>query len=237
VLIAFSIAAFAAMLIGGYLPLGPREISRTLMYRLFALRAGILLGAAFTEILPEALDNGRAAAGWGALGAFVFLISMQSLAMIDTCPEYLEHCRKHTLSAAALLALTAHSFIDGFNLSLAYVAGTTAGAAIGLALALHKMADGFTLTTLLKERGYARSRATAALVCVALATPAGAAASYFGLADISSTATAAWLGFAGGSFIYIGAADILPRLHRLEDKADLAYFAAGLAGLSALRML
>lgn len=235
-MIFFAALAFGMTLLGGLFPLAKDTISRKGMWRLFSLRAGLLLAVAFTEILPEAWRQNPALAGWGALAAFVLLFVMSNFSMVDTCAEYLEQCQKHTISGVALLALSVHSFIDGFNLSVSYSAGAAAGTAVGVALALHKIADGFTLTSLLKQSGYARAASLGALVWVAAATPLGSLLCSLGLKGFSAAASAGWLGFAAGSFIYISAMDILPRLHKNEDKACLGYFGLGLFGLAALRI-
>lgn len=236
-LLGFTALAILMTFAGGLLPLSPLLFSRRGMSRLFSARAGILLAVAFTEILPAALGRHQVLAGWTALGAFAFLFVMGHFLMLDSCPEYLEQCRVHYLGFAALLALFAHSFIDGFNLGVSFSAGSRAGIAVGLALALHKVADGFTLTSLFRDSGYGRSRSLWALGGVASATPLGSLLSGLGLGGLSAGPEAAWLGFAAGSFIYIAAADVLPRLHKDQDRGQLAFFGLGLFGMAALRLL
>ncbi len=233
----FAVLAVVMTLLGGLVPMAKNMLSRAGMWRMFALRAGILLAVAFTEILPDAVLLDARLAGWGALAAFVLFFAMESFAMLDTCPEYLEECRIHSIGWAALVALFAHSFIDGFNLSVSFAAGAKAGAAVGVALALHKLADGFTLTTLFAQSGLSRGRSLAGLLMIAAATPLGCAAKALGLGGLPPTTEAGLLGFAAGSFIYIGATDILPRIHKTEDKTSLGYFAMGLIGLAALKSL
>lgn len=234
-LILFAVIAVIMTLLGGLVPMAKNMMSRASMWRMFALRAGLLLAVAFTEILPEAVKLDARLAGYGALAAFVIFFIMNSLSMVDTCSEYLEECRIHYIGAAALVALWAHSFIDGFNLSISFAAGEKAGAAVGIALGLHKLADGFTLTSLFGQSGFSRTKTLTGLVFVALATPIGCAVDAFGFGGLPPSAEAAMLGFAAGSFIYIGAADILPRLHKNEDKTSLAFFGMGLVGLAALK--
>ncbi len=233
-LLLFTILAVAMTFAGGTAPLIKNMLSRPGMWRLFSLRAGILIGVAFTEVLPEAWSQDPSLAGWGAVAAFVLLFTMGSFAMLDSCPEYLEQCRVHYLGWAAFSALTIHSFIDGFNLGVSFSAGASAGIAVGIALSLHKLADGFTLTSLFTQAGMSRARSLVSLALVAAATPAGAAFNALGSTAASPRAAAALLGFAGGSFIYIGAADLVPRLHKAEDKSGLAYFGLGLLGMAAL---
>ena len=132
-------------------------------------------------------------------------------------------------------ALFSHSFIDGFNLGISFEAGTKAGVAVGLALAIHKIADGFTLTTLFQQAGYSPRASAWGLFAVALATPLGVLASAAGISGLDPRLTAGLLGFAGGSFLYIGAADLLRRLHRSQDRYCLLYFGVGVFGMAALR--
>lgn len=238
-LLFFTALAVVMTFLGGRLPYARRVFSRELMSRLFSARAGILLAVAFTEILPEAWTLNEAAAGWSALGAFVLLFAIGSYAMLDSCGEYLEECRVHYLSWTALAALTVHSFIDGFNLSVSFSAGERAGIAVGLALALHKIADGFTLTSLFQQSGYSRRKGEIALFLVSAATPGAVIVSQpaFGFGGFSMTVEASLLGFAAGSFIYIAASDVLPRVHKRLDRANLLCFSLGLFGMAALKIL
>ena len=234
---ALTAVAFLMTYAGGFLPWARGLFSRPGMSRLFSLRAGILLAVAFTEILPEAWHTHQASAGWGALAAFVLLYVTGSFAMLDTCPEYLEECRIHSLGWTALFALSAHSFIDGMNLAVSFSAGERAGLAVGLALALHKVADGFTLTSYFDQARYPKGKALGSLTLVAAATPAGSFLSAAGFRGLPPAAEAALMGFAAGFFIYIAASDLLPRLHRPADRTGIACFGLGMVGMAALRIL
>jgi zinc and cadmium transporter len=237
----FTLLAFTMTFVGGLVPAAQKLLSRAGLSRLFSVRAGILLAVALTEILPEAWELNRAMAGWAAVGAFLLLFALANYAMLDTCGEYMEQCRVHYLGWTALLALSTHSFIDGFNLAVSFSAGAKAGAAVGLALALHKIADGFTLVSLFGQAKFTRKKTLALLVLVALATPLGSLLSSpalgFGVSSLPSWLEALLLGFAAGSFIYVAATDVLPRMHREGDRQGVLYFAAGLIGMGALRLL
>ena len=231
----FNVMAVGGTFFGGWVPTVRTLLSRSGLWRLFALRAGILLGVTFTGILPEAWRVQPTFAGWGALAAFTLLLVMESYAMVDSCPEYLEECDVHALGWVALTALFAHSFIDGFNLGVSFKAGAAAGAAVGLALMIHKVADGFTLTTLFQQAGYSARRSAWGLFAVAAATPLGTMASNVEWLTPDPRAAALLLGFAGGSFLYRGAADLLRRVHRAQDRLCLVYFGVGLFGMAALQ--
>ena len=231
----FNLSAVGATFVGGWVPRARAFLSRAGLWRMFALRAGILLGVTFTGILPEAWRLESSFAGWGALGAFTLLLVMESYAMVDSCPEYLEECDVHALGWFALAALFLHSFIDGFNLGVSFEAGATAGAAVGMAITIHKLADGFTLTTLFHQAAYSPRQSAWGLFAVASATPIGALVSAAGLPALDHRLAASLLGFAGGCFLYIGAADLLRRIHKAQDRQCLLYFGAGLFGMAVLQ--
>jgi zinc transporter ZupT len=234
----FTLLAFGMTFVGGLTHAAQALLSRAGLSRLFSVRAGILLAVALTEILPEAWLLDGVATGWAAVGAFLLLFALGNYAMIDSCGEYMEDCRVHYLGWTAMLALSLHSFLDGFNLAVAFDAGAKAGVAVGLALALHKIADGFTLVSLFHQAKFSRRKTLRPLVLVALATPLGAwLCAGASLSAMPAVLEASLLGFAAGSFIYVAAADILPRMHRGGDKGAVGYFAAGLVGMAALRLL
>lgn len=233
----FAGLAVVMTFVGGAVPLGD-YLSRRALGRLFSARAGILLAVAFTEVLPEGWEANPLIAGWAAVLAFAALFFMGSVSMVDTCPEYLADCRVHLLSWTALVALSFHSLIDGFNLGVSFSAGATAGTAIGIALAIHKLADGFTLTSLFRQSGYTKTGILLGTTTIATATPLGTLLAHRGLYGGGLPGLkAGLLGFAAGSFVYIAAADIFPRLHKDEDRGGLAFLACGMAGMAALKFL
>lgn len=236
-LTALLVLALAATFIGGLLPGARSLLSRKGLWRLFAFRSGLLVSVTFFDLLPEAWVHQPSWAGWGALLAFIIFYAAESFAMTDACPEYLENCKTHALGWAALAGLFIHSFMDGFNLSVSFAAGTAAGLSVGVATCLHKLADGLTLTSLFRQAGYSGAKNAGALVIMAAATPLGAVLALRGSAAMDSGAAAALLGFAGGSFLYVGAREILPRLHRNEDSGAFICFGAGVLAMLALGRL
>jgi len=223
--------------IGGLIPLAQNLLSRVSLRRLFAFRSGILVAVSFLDLLPEAWKYHPTLAGTGAMVAFVLFYVMQNFTMVDSCAEYIEDCHTHLLGWAALAGLFIHSFMDGFNLSVSFLATTGAGLAVGAAMTLHKLMDGFTLTSLFRQAGYSRRRSLLGLAVMAAATPAGCWVGSSGLADFSPGTIALLLGVAGGSFLYLSAAEFAPRLHKAADLPAFASFGAGVAAFWALHLL
>jgi len=233
-LVLFLVLALIATGVGGLIPLAQNLLSRPSLRRIFAFRSGILVAVAFLDVLPEAWKYHPTLAGTGAIVSFLLFYAMQNFTMVDSCTEYLEECHTHVLGWAALGGLFIHSFMDGFNLAVAFAATSGAGLAVGAAMTLHKLMDGFTLTSLFQEAGYSRTRTLLGLAVMAAATPLGCAMSSFGLVGLSPSFTATLLGVAGGSFLYLSAAEFAPRLHKAADFPAFASFGAGVAVFWAL---
>jgi len=109
--------------------------------------------------------------------------------------------------------------------------------AVGAATSLHKLADGFTVTSLFQQTGRPRGRVLALLAGVSLATPLGAALGRAGALSLGPAPAALLLGFAGGSFLYVGGLQIVPHLSRRRDLECAAACAAGAAAMLVLRRL
>lgn len=227
----------AATVAGGAAPVVDGVVARAGLWRVQAFRSGILIAVAFGDVLPEAWRLAPRFAGWGALAAFAFCYAVENVAPLDPCHEASEDCHAHPLGRAAVAGLFLHSFFDGVNLGAASYAGAPILFAVGAAMILHKVADGFTISTMLGAGSSGLRRA--ALAAVALATPVGALLSSAVASRLEPWAFSLLLAFAGGSFVYIGAAEVLPRLHRRDAGAasPLLSFGAGLGAMLLLRQL
>lgn len=235
-LAAILIFSVLATLGGGAAPVIDRVVARAGLWRVLAFRSGLLIAVAFGDILPEAWRLAPAHAGWGALAAFVFCYATENLAPLDPCREASEDCHAHPLSKAAVAGLFLHSFFDGVNLGPSALAGTPVLLAVGTAIILHKVADGFTIATMLRSGSPGLRRA--ALAAIALATPLGAASSSFVASRLDPWAFALLLAFAGGSFIFVGAVEVLPGHHRRDGApSPLLSFGAGLGAMLLVRKL
>jgi zinc transporter ZupT len=136
---------------------------------------------------------------------------------------------------ATIAALFAHSLIDGLNLGAIAAVGGPALLAVGAATGLHKLADGFTLTSLFHRTGHPRGRVLILLALVSLTTPLGALLGRAGVLSVGPLMAALLLGFAGGSFLYVGGAQIVPHLRRARGFQSALTFAAGFAAMLILR--
>ncbi len=237
--LAFLLAlAFAASMAGGLIPAASGLLERLGAARVLSFRSGVLIAVALTDVLPDGWRLSPApfsAAVAAALGLGFLLHRGHGHAGHElTHPHVHEDDTVHRPSAVA--ALFAHSLVDGVNLGAAAFLGGTALLVIGAATSLHKIADGFTVSSLFELKGRPTGRALALLVLVSLATPVGAVLARAGALDLGPTLAAAMLGFAGGSFLFVGAASAAPFL-RQRDRVTALAFGGGVLALLLLRGL
>jgi len=121
----------------------------------------------------------------------------------------------------AFAGLALHSLADGAALAAsvgadaAHGAGSLAGVATFLAILLHKPLDAAIIATLMTEAGASRRLRLAAVVAYALIVPLGAVSFLASLplfAGQQATVLGVALAVAGGAFVCIAAADLLPEV-------------------------
>lgn len=235
----FLVLAFVASMAGGLAPTIEGFLERFGLERIMSFRSGLLIAVALADVLPEAW-HASPALGAGAAGAALALglflhhdHGVEHEGHELTHPHVHEHPTPHLPSTVA--ALFVHSLIDGLNLGAVAFVGGPAVLAVGAATSLHKLADGFTLTSLFHQTGHPRGRVLLLLIAVSLATPAGALLGRAGTLSVGPALAALLLGFAGGSFFYVGAQQIVPHLRRRRDTRCAVAFAAGAAAMLFLR--
>jgi zinc transporter ZupT len=238
-LAALLVLSFAASMAGGIAPVVEGFLERLGLERVLSFRSGVLIAVALTDILPDGwrlapLPFAAAASAALTLGWHLHGGRGEHAGHELTHPHVHGGVRAHL--PATVAALFAHSLIDGVNLGAAAFLGGPALFAVGAATGLHKIADGFTVTSLFHQTGHPRGRVLALLVLVSLATPVGAVLAHAGALHVGPALAAAMLGFAGGSFVFVGTASAAPLLRR-RKRGSAAAFGGGIAALLLLRGL
>lgn len=215
-------AAFLSTLFGGFFALHLRDR----LHLILGFSAGAVIAVALFDLLPEALALGGAffkesnIIAVVAVGFFVYLL-LDRLAFFHA--HHSEHYEQEhglpratsrgTLGAAAL---SAHSFLDGLAIGLAFQVSAAVGAVVAVAVLVHDFSDGINTVGLITKNGGAPARARAWLFVDALAPVAGAASTLF--FTLSQGALALVLALFAGFFLYIGASDLIPESHHAHPK-------------------
>jgi zinc transporter ZupT len=181
-----------------------------------AFGSGVLLGAAFLHIIPEAAALDGARAGLGLAGAFLAIFALEQYGLAHACPECVAEpaCPVHPMGWVAFGALGLHSLADGLSIVAGFAASEALGMMATLAVLVHKLPTGISLAAILLGSGFSQWRSFFLTMAVAVATPAGALLSWGLLVQVAPRTLALILGISAGSFVYVGASDILPRLHQ-----------------------
>lgn len=231
-LVLYSLAIFSTAFIGGLIPLVQTPTVAKRIHLFVCLGAGLLLGLAFMHMLPHAAELIPRTFGYWFFAGFLLLLVLERFLMVHACEEH--GCDYHTVGMAAFLGLTVHGVIEGFALSSSVtIAGL--GPVVLIAILAHKVPQGVALTSILKMSGKKRNSIVGFIFGVALSGPLGIFAGKWLLNSSFSGTAGVLLALSSGTFVYIGACDLLPELHRnsAEKFGRLAAFFVGVV-LSAI---
>jgi zinc and cadmium transporter len=227
--ILFSALVMAAGWAGALLPMfffRPKKDSRYL--RLFiSLGAGVLLGAAFLHLIPDALESIGKATGFWLLAGFLFLFLLEMFTFSHPCEE--DHCDYHKIGWIAFAGLSLHNLVNGIALGSA-LSIPALGFVVFLATLGHKAPEFFSLSSLLVAGRRSKAQAAFLILIVSCMIPAGAVLSQLFLAQKTSQFLGAALAFSAGTFIHIAVVDLVPDIHQAKHWRNY-HFAAFMSGL------
>lgn len=203
-----------------------RTWSKRELWRILAFGSAGLIVSGLNLIIPA---EGKMPM-FGTLIGFALLFTLEHYALVHSCPEYIEEeCPVHFLSALAIGALIFHNVVDGVVLGISARLGAKEFWSVFVGMTVHKFCDAITLLALLESEKKRFLKHSAIVALITLTTPLGAALIHVFLRLITPLAIMPLLaGVSAGSLIYIGASDILPRIHRLKDPPCFVYFLIGL---------
>ena len=184
------------------------------MRLLLAFGTGVLLGAAFFHMIPEAAEGLGEGIGTSVLVGFLLIYVLERFVMVHPCEE--EECAFHHMGLAAFCGITLHALIDGIALG-AGLSIPHLSTAVTAAIVLHKLPSSLALTGILLHCEYPRGRIVAMIAFFALATPIGAVASFSLLSGLTGQMLHWAVGFSAGTFLAIATADLLPQVHSAPE--------------------
>lgn len=219
----------AATLTGGLFAL------RLARYRpvLVALGAGLLLGAAFLDLLPEGIVLG----GAGGLSATDVLgLTLGSFLLFSVFEGVLLEIEKRTVAREGVSArrrlgrvaggmLIFHSFRDGMAIGAAFAASHVAGYAVATGIVAHDFGDGMNTVILTTAGEKARGSDYLFLLADAVAPFLGGLLTVWWL--LSPRNAALLLALAAGFFLQMATSDFLPQLRTGRDRGLMAAVVVG----------
>ncbi|MEK6954299.1 MAG: ZIP family metal transporter [Candidatus Micrarchaeota archaeon] len=237
-IVAATLLVSLASLAGIALMRANEERTKQLLFYLVSFSAGTLLGAAFLDLLPEALE--------GAAAKGILLATLAGI-LIFFILEKIIHWHHHhdphrkrkgngikPLGYLNLVGDGLHNFFDGSAIAASFMAGTPVGIATTIAVLLHEIPQEIGDYSLLIYSGFSRAKALAFNLLSALLAVVGALAFYYFSSLVENIGPYA-LGFTAGMFIYIASTDLVPELHKETDPSksmmQLVLICTGIAAI------
>ncbi len=207
--ILITIAAFVATLIGGLFALRFKDR----LHLILGFSAGAIIGVAFFDLMPEAIELGSAfeAGTMLSITAFGFLVYMllDRLALLHNhSHDNHDTCKRGRFGAGSL---SIHSFLDGAAIGLAFQVSESVGLVVAAAVLIHDFSDGINTVNLILKSGGTLKSARKWLFVDAIAPVLGVLSTLFFTLPASTLGVV--LALFAGFFLYIGASDLLPESH------------------------
>ena len=202
--IAVSLGAFLSALSGGWLAL------RAVRYvgAIIAVGAGIRIGAAFVDLVPEAIDHLQsldAAMLWTTIGFVSFYVvdKLTSLHVGHETSAELDHeeADHQHIGVVGAIGMGIHSLLDGVALAAGLAAGGAIGAIIAFVVIVHRFSDGIGVVSFLLTSRMSPGRAMRWVAVVAAAVLLGHRLLGIGSVLTARTSSPSTRADAGGSMV------------------------------------
>lgn len=211
-LIVISLAAFLATLLGGFFALRFRDR----LHLILGFSAGAVIGVAFFDLIPEALEL---AGESYEIGTVMTLVALGFVCYLILDRFFHFHTHEHNEQNPLILnrgvlgagSISVHSFLDGAAIGLAFKISPAVGAVVSLAVLAHGFSDGVNTVGLIIKNGGERRQALRWLLTDATAPVLGIASTM--LFTLPEATLGLVLALFAGFFLYIGASDLLPESH------------------------
>ena len=211
---AIALGAFTATMLGGLFAISLRDR----LHLVLGFSTGAVIGVAFFGLMPEALETG---AGWGtrnmllwcAFGFFLYTIIDRLILLHEHGDDRGPSKSRGWIGAGSF---SAHSFLDGFAIGLAFQASRAIGGMVAIAVLVHDFSDGLNTVNVVVKNGGDRRLALRWLLLDAAAPVIGAAISL--MVRLPEADLAIILAVFSGFFLYIGASDLLPESHHAHPR-------------------
>ena len=236
-----SVTTVSLISLTGIVFIGLKEnlLKRVLMI-FVGFSSGTLLGSAFLDLLPEAINSefGEATFYYVIIGIVSFF-ALEKFLYWRHCHE--EECPVHMFVYLNLVGDGIHNFIDGMIIAATYILSFASGNyhlgfATTLAVIFHEIPQEIGDFGVLVYGGLTKKKALVYNFISAITAILGAITTYF-LTHIQSTAIFL-VAFAAGGFIYIAATDLMPELHkRTRAGTSITQFLTILLGIGLMAYL
>lgn len=195
-----------------------KKISTNFLLFLLSVSVGVLLSTVFMDFLPEITEHTY------TLGlALYILLGFLVMFILEKFVHYHHnkkcedaecgHSHAYHLAPVNLMGDAIHNFIDGLVIAGSYAVNISLGITATISIIFHEIPQEIADFGVLLYSGMSKKKALLFNFLSAGTAIAGAVVGIF-LIDKSHGFTEFIIPFAAGNFIYIGASNLVPQLHR-----------------------
>jgi zinc and cadmium transporter len=230
--------------LGGIYTLSLKEntLHRILLV-LVAFSAGSILGAAYFDLLPEALELVEESvvfiyitAGFTAfffLERFIYWYHGHGHEA-DLSAEVRDRINVPGFAYLNLIGDAVHNFIDGMIIAASFLAGFPVGLATTVAVIFHELPQEMGDYGILLYAGFTRRRALLLNFAVALTVVLGGISAVFFIEAIEAL-SGLLIALSTGGFIYLASSELIPELHKEKSPAkSVVQFLVFLLGIAVI---
>jgi ZIP family zinc transporter len=201
---------------------------RDRLHLLLGFSSGAVLAVALFDILPEvfAFPNGASYMPVTALG-FLAFFGLERYTAMHRAREHTHVVGAHEpeLGVMSAAGLAFHSFLDGVAIGVGFQMSAAIGLLIAFGIIAHDFSDGLNTVTVVLAHGNSPRRAVNWLIIDMLTPVLGAASTLL----FNLNGLLPWLlAFFAGSFLYIGASDLLPEAREHDSPMVAVATCAGM---------
>lgn len=210
-------------LAGGILLLLGKTVKENVIHVLVSFAAGALLGAAFFDLLPEALEH---AEEFGLTEHTVFLwaiIGILSFYLLDRGIHWFQNYQKKDYSHGSIsvplvvLGDSVHNFIDGVAIAITYIVNPVLGITTTLAVIAHELPQEIGDFAVLLHQGMKKKKVLLINLFSGFLCVLGAIIGII-IGERVEFILPYALSLTAGFFIYIALTNLLPEIHGEEKK-------------------
>ena len=206
------------------------KIKKYLIY-IISFATGIFIGAFFLNLLPNLYKNSQNA----EVISLIILISFLSFFLIENFLHFHHHGEEHHRHHLGVLNLIGdffHNFVDGLSIAAAFKVSPQFGLIITLAIAAHEIPQEFGDFSILLYSGFDKLKALVLNFLVGLSSVLGVIVGYF--LDVPVYYL---LAIVAGSFLYIGASDLIPLLAQVNKDKKIKVLILFFLGLIFIKLI
>lgn len=216
--------------LAGAITLGwKKETLEKILHALVGFSAGTLLAGAFFHLIAESLLEMPAMESfYFVFAGFILFFVLERFLHWHHCHE--GKCDIHSFSYLILFGDAIHNFIDGLIIAAGFLVDIGIGIATAIAVISHELPQELGDFGVLVYGGFERKKALLYNLISQMTSILGGILGFF---FIGTSGLAVYLlPFAAGGFIYIGASDLIPELHKQPSmKKTMEAFAFFLLGI------